>query len=302
MEKIIVCENDNGKRLDSFMAERTDLTRSGAVILIEKGLIKVNDKIVSKKYILRTNDVVEYDKPSPVQADIIPEEIPLDIVYEDEYMLVVNKPCGMVVHPAAGNTSKTLVNALMAYCKDSLSGINGVIRPGIVHRIDKDTSGLLIVAKTDAAHIELAKQIKEHSFLRVYNAIVIGKYKEKSGKIELPIGRDPKDRKRMAVTQKNSRPALTLYRVLEEYNGYSLVEFELKTGRTHQIRVHSAYMGHPVAGDPVYSPKKIRKNACGQYLHAKKIGFVHPINGKYLEFDSLLPTRFSDFISKIGKG
>lgn len=299
MEKIIVPDNDAGMRLDLFLSMRTDLSRSGASILIKNELVKVNGNKILKKYILKPGDEVTYEKPKPVPSEIVPEDIPLDIIYEDPYLLVVNKPAGMVVHPSAGNNSKTLVNALMSHCKGTLSGINGVIRPGIVHRLDKDTSGLLIVAKTDEAHIGLAKQIKEHSFLRIYNAIVLGKYKEKTGEINLPIGRDPKNRKRMAVTEKNSRNALTLYRVLEEYSGYSLVEFELKTGRTHQIRVHSAYMGHPVAGDPVYLPQKMRKNAGGQYLHAKKIGFIHPISLQYLEFDSQLPERFFSFISKI---
>ena len=297
MEKIIVPDNDAGMRL--VLSMRTDLSRSGASILIKNELVKVNGNKILKKYILKPGDEVTYEKPKPVPSEIVPEDIPLDIIYEDPYLLVVNKPAGMVVHPSAGNNSKTLVNALMSHCKGTLSGINGVIRPGIVHRLDKDTSGLLIVAKTDEAHIGLAKQIKEHSFLRIYNAIVLGKYKEKTGEINLPIGRDPKNRKRMAVTEKNSRNALTLYRVMEEYSGYSLVEFELKTGRTHQIRVHSAYMGHPVAGDPVYLPQKMRKNAGGQYLHAKKIGFIHPISLQYLEFDSQLPERFFSFISKI---
>ena len=299
MEKIIVPDNDAGMRLDLFLSMRTDLSRSGASILIKNELVKVNGNKILKKYILKPGDEVTYEKPKPVPSEIVPEDIPLDIIYKDPYLLVVNKPAGMVVHPSAGNNSKTLVNALMSHCKGTLSGINGVIRPGIVHRLDKDTSGLLIVAKTDEAHIGLAKQIKEHSFLRIYNAIVLGKYKEKTGEINLPIGRDPKNRKRMAVTEKNSRNALTLYRVMEEYSGYSLVEFELKTGRTHQIRVHSAYMGHPVAGDPVYLPQKMRKNAGGQYLHAKKIGFIHPISLQYLEFDSQLPERFFSFISKI---
>ena len=299
MEKIIVPDNDAGMRLDLFLSMRTDLSRSGASILIKNEFVKVNGNKILKKYILKPGDEVTYEKPKPVPSEIVPEDIPLDIIYEDPYLLVVNKPAGMVVHPSAGNNSKTLVNALMSHCKGTLSGINGVIRPGIVHRLDKDTSGLLIVAKTDEAHIGLAKQIKEHSFLRIYNAIVLGKYKEKTGEINLPIGRDPKNRKRMAVTEKNSRNALTLYRVMEEYSGYSLVEFELKTGRTHQIRVHSAYMGHPVAGDPVYLPQKMRKNAGGQYLHAKKIGFIHPISQQYLEFDSQLPERFFSFISKI---
>ena len=299
MEKIIVPDNDAGMRLDLFLSMRTDLSRSGASILIKNELVKVNGNKILKKYILKPGDEVTYEKPKPVPSEIVPEDIPLDIIYEDPYLLVVNKPAGMVVHPSAGNNSKTLVNALMSHCKGTLSGINGVIRPGIVHRLDKDTSGLLIVAKTDEAHIGLAKQIKEHSFLRIYNAIVLGKYKEKTGEINLPIGRDPKNRKRMAVTEKNSRNALTLYRVMEEYSGYSLVEFELKTGRTHQIRVHSAYMGHPVAGDPVYLPQKMSKKAGGQYLHAKKIGFIHPISLQYLEFDSQLPERFFSFISKI---
>lgn len=232
--------------------------------------------------------------------EAIPQEIPLDIVYEDAHLLVVNKPQGMVVHPAAGNPDGTLVNALLAHCKDSLSGINGVLRPGIVHRIDKDTSGLLIVAKTNDSHLGLAEQIKEHSFLREYEAVVIGHLKQSTGTVNAPIGRDPKDRKRMAIISINSKPAVTHYEVLEEFQGYSHVKFRLETGRTHQIRVHMSSLGHAIVGDPVYAPKNAETfQLNGQCLHAKKIGFIHPITKERLEFDSELPAHFNDLLRKL---
>ena len=237
--------------------------------------------------------------PEPVSDEALPEDIPLDIVYEDEDLLVVNKPKGMVVHPAAGNLTGTLVNALLAHCGDSLSGINGVVRPGIVHRIDKDTSGLLIVAKNDMAHQSLAAQIKEHSFTRVYEAIVYGNFKEDEGVVNAPIGRDARDRKKMTVTEKNSRNAVTHFRVLTRYGEFTHLRLQLETGRTHQIRVHMAHLGHPVAGDPVYGPSKVIKALEGQCLHARVIGFVHPRTGEYLEFSSDLPKYFTAFIDKL---
>ena len=239
--------------------------------------------------------------PEPEKTELLPEDIPLDIVYEDEDLLVVNKPKGMVVHPAPGNPNGTLVNALLAHCGDSLSGINGVIRPGIVHRIDKDTSGLLIVAKNDAAHQGLASQIQEHSFTREYEAVVYGNLREDQGTINAPIGRHPIDRKKMAVTEKHSRPAVTHFQVLARYGNFTYVRLRLETGRTHQIRVHMAYLGHPVAGDPVYGPKKVITSLHGQCLHARKIGFIHPITGKYLEFSSPLPEYFSTFLDMLGE-
>ena len=234
-----------------------------------------------------------------MELDVTPEDIPLDIVYEDPSLLVVNKPKGMVVHPAYGNLNHTLVNALLYHCKGQLSGINGVIRPGIVHRIDKDTSGLLVVAKDDQAHSSLAAQIKEHSFDRFYHAVVYGNLKEDSGTVHQPIGRHPTDRKKMAVTDKNSRDAVTHFEVVERYQGFTHVRLKLETGRTHQIRVHMAYIGHPVAGDPVYGPRKVISSLEGQCLHAKTISFLHPKTGELLSFDSPLPGYFTRFLSTL---
>lgn len=299
MEKIIVGIEDKDKRIDKFLTERVDRTRSAIIILLENGSIIVNGLSVKKNYRVKVGDLIEFEIPEPALPDVIPENIPIDIVYEDDSLLVVNKPRGMVVHPAPGNYDGTLVNALLWHCKDSLSGINGVIRPGIIHRIDKDTSGLLIVAKTDKAHLKLAEQIKEHSFLRIYYGLVYGHLSEKDGRIDKPVGRHPSDRKKMAVTYKNSKNAVTNYHVLNEYDKFSLVEFRLETGRTHQIRVHMASIGHAIYGDPVYSPKdKLPKKYNQQFLHAKKIGFIHPETNKYLEFDSPLPEYFYDLIPK----
>ncbi len=299
MEKIIAGEQDAEKRIDVFLTERVDRTRSAVVLLIEQGAVKVNGLKVKKNYKMKPEDEVEVELPEPTELNLEAENLPVDIVYEDDYLLVVNKPQGMVVHPAPGNYGGTLVNALLWHCKDSLSSINGVIRPGIVHRIDKDTSGLLIVAKTDDAHLGLAEQIKEHSFLREYVGIVYGRLREKEGSIAKPIGRHPTDRKKMAVTLKNSKPAMTHYKVLEEYDGFSLVNFRLETGRTHQIRVHMASIGHAIYGDPVYSPKNLLpKNYHKQFLHAKKIGFIHPITKEYLEFDSEIPEYFYQILPK----
>lgn len=290
---------DVGTRLDTYIAQQASITRSAAVTLIEQGAVLVNGTVQGKNYKVRQSDVFSVQIPEPRTLNVSAEKILLDIVYEDDALLVVNKPQGMVVHPAAGNDTGTLVNALLYHCADSLSGINGVIRPGIVHRIDKDTSGLLIVAKTNESHLNLAEQIKQHSFLRIYNGIVYGHLKEPSGVINLPIGRDPRDRKRMAVTEKNSKNAVTEYQVLQSLRDSSLVEFRLQTGRTHQIRVHMAYRGHAIFGDPVYSPRNIdKKYLTGQLLHAKVIGFHHPTTGQWLEFDSPLPQRFVDFIAK----
>ena len=291
----------NDCRLDVAACEEyPELSRTAAQRLIESGNITVNGKAVPKNYKVSESDSISVDIPKPKQLDVIPQSIPLDIIYEDGDLLVVNKPKGMVVHPAPGNHDGTLVNALLAHCGDSLSGINGVIRPGIVHRIDKDTSGLLIVAKNDASHQGLATQIKEHSFLRKYEAVIIGKITE-DGTIDAPIGRHPKERKKMTVTQKNSKKAVTHYRVIENYSGYTHLELTLETGRTHQIRVHMASLGHPVAGDIVYGAKKAPKHANfdGQCLHARSIGFIHPSTGEYLEFTSPLPDYFTDFVERI---
>lgn len=299
MEKITAGVTDSDKRIDVFLTERIDRTRSAVVLLIERGSVKVNGTVVKKNYRMKEGDVVETELPDPVPLNVEAQNIPIDIVYEDDFLLVVNKPRGMVVHPAPGNYDGTLVNALLWHCKDSLSTINDVIRPGIVHRIDKDTSGLLIVAKTDESHLGLAAQIKEHSFLREYVGIVYGHLREKDGSIAKPIGRHPTDRKKMAVTLKNSKSAMTHYHVIEEYNGFSLVGFRLETGRTHQIRVHMASIGHAIYGDPVYSPKNLLpKNMHAQFLHAKKIGFIHPITKEYLEFDSEIPEYFYDILPK----
>ena len=286
----------SGDRLDKFLSESVeDLTRSAAVKLIEDKNCLVNGKAVAKNYKLRAGDAVKLEIPDAISVDILPENIPLDIVYEDDDLLVVNKPKGMVVHPAPGHYSGTLVNALMYHCKDSLSGINGEIRPGIVHRIDKDTSGLLIVAKNDTAHRGLAGQIKEHSFTREYEAVVNGSVKE-DGTVNAPIGRHKLDRKKMCVTTENSREAVTHYFVIENFGDMTHLRLRLETGRTHQIRVHMAYIGHSVAGDEVYGTGK-PKSLMGQCLHAKKIGFVHPVTNEYLEFDSELPEYFKKFLN-----
>ena len=287
-----------GVRIDKFLSEQDmGVTRSGLVKLIENGGVKVCGKEISKNYKLKKGDNITVEIPEPVELDVLPQNIPVEIVYEDDCLLVVNKPKGMVVHPAAGNPDGTLVNALLYHCKGRLSSINGVIRPGIVHRIDKNTSGLLIVAKTDQAHQFLAEQIKEHSFTREYQAILCGRLKDKSGIIDAPIGRSKYDRKKMCVTPENSKNAVTHYEVIDEFGQYSLVKFRLETGRTHQIRVHSAYIGHSVLGDDVYG--KPYKGVEGQCLHAKKIGFIHPETKEYLEFDSELPEYFSALLDKL---
>lgn len=295
-----VSEEQAGLRLDKFLSEQQiGLTRSLAEKYITEGCVKLAEKPLSKSYRVEAGDVLTAEIPEPKPLDVLPEAIPLDIVYEDSDLLVVNKPKGMVVHPAPGNYTGTLVNALLAYCGDTLSGINGVIRPGIVHRIDKDTSGLLIVAKNDFAHKHLAEQIKVHSFTRIYEAVVHGNLKEDSGTVDEPIGRHPVDRKKMAVTEKNSRNAVTHFQVLLRYQGFTHVRLKLETGRTHQIRVHMAYLGHPVAGDPVYGPKKPAAGLQGQCLHARVIGFVHPRTGQYMEFTSDLPAYFTEFLGKL---
>lgn len=292
----------SGDRLDKFLAEAVgeSLTRTAAANHIESGAALVNGKTAAKNYKVKAGDSIVLEIPEAAEVDILPENIPLDIVYEDKDLLVVNKPKGMVVHPAPGHYSGTLVNALMYHCKDSLSGINGEIRPGIVHRIDKDTSGLLMVAKNDFAHQGLAAQIKGHSFTREYECVVNGAVKE-DGTVNAPIGRHKTDRKKMCVTEQNSREAITHYKVIENLGNYTHLKCILETGRTHQIRVHMSYIGHPIAGDEVYGNGK-PKWLCGQCLHAKKIGFVHPATGEYMEFDSELPDYFQKFLQSIRRG
>ncbi|MBP1544776.1 MAG: RluA family pseudouridine synthase [Oscillospiraceae bacterium] len=286
-----------GVRLDKLISEQTELSRSAAARLIEQGSVMVDGKAAGKKDIPPVGAVVTVSVPEPQSVDILPENIPLEIVYEDDDLLVVNKPKGMVVHPAAGHYSGTLVNALMYHCGDRLSGINGEIRPGIVHRIDRDTSGLLMVAKNDFAHIGLSEQIKEHSFTREYEVVVCGAVKE-DGSVDAPIGRHRLDRKKMCVTLENSREAVTHYSVIRRYAGYTHLRVRLETGRTHQIRVHMSYKGWPVAGDEVYGNGK-PKWLNGQCLHAKKLGFVHPRTGVYMEFESELPDYFTKFLKTI---
>ena len=290
----------SGMRIDKYLAELdSELTRSAVQKLIDDEMVTVNGKVPQKNMKLREGDRIILTVPEPVPPEALPENIPLDIVYEDDDLLVVNKPRGMVVHPAAGNPDGTLVNALLYHCGDSLSGINGILRPGIVHRIDKDTSGLLIVAKNDFSHRLLAEQIKEHSFTRKYQAVVCGNIKEDSGTVNAPIGRHPTDRKKMTVTLKNSRKAVTHYRVITRYRGYTHVELTLETGRTHQIRVHMANMGHPVAGDPVYGGKNYLKKLDGQCLHAYYISFLHPRTNETLTLSAPLPQYFTDFLKTL---
>lgn len=293
-----VTPGDIGIRIDKFLFNYDiGLTRSSIQKLIDNKSILVNSAAVSKNYKLKENDLITINFPKPVKLDVLPQNIPIDIIYEDNELLVVNKPKGMVVHPAAGNSDGTLVNALLYHCDGRLSSINGVIRPGIVHRIDKNTSGLLIIAKTDYSHNFLAEQIKDHSFTREYQAVVCGRFKEFKGTINEPIGRNKYDRKKMCVTEHNSKDAVTHYEVIDEFGQFSLLKFTLETGRTHQIRVHSAYIGHPVYGDDVYG--KAVKGVDGQCLHAKKIGFIHPLTNEYVEFDSELPDYFTKIINKL---
>lgn len=288
-----------GARLDKAVSELTELSRGLANEQIKEGKILVNGQVKKAKYTVKVGDVISYEVPQVEEVTYEAEDIPLEIVYQDADVAVVNKPQGMVVHPSAGHTSGTLVNALMYHIKD-LSGINGELRPGIVHRIDKDTSGLLMVAKNDAAHVALADELKAKKSLRKYWAIVHGNLPNDRGVIEAPIGRSDKDRKKQAVTAKG-KPALTRFHVLERFGDYSLVELQLETGRTHQIRVHMAYIGHPVAGDEVYGPRKTLKGH-GQFLHAKTLGFTHPRTGEVMEFSVEVPEIFQETLEKLRQG
>lgn len=293
---------DNPKRLDNFAKCEFSITRSLAVKLIESGNILVNGEKVNKNYKLKAQDTVTCTMPEPENAEILPENIPLDIVFEDDDIIIVNKPQNMVVHPANGNFSGTLVNALMYYAGDRLSGINGVIRPGIVHRIDKDTSGILVVAKNNSAHLCLAEQIKDHSIEREYYCLVIGNIKDDSFTVDKPIGRHPKDRKKMSVVP-GGKNAVTHFRVIERLNGATLLSAKLETGRTHQIRVHLLSRGYHIVGDKVYGAKNdiiAKKNKLiGQLLHAKRLGFMHPSSKKYLEFNTELPKHFANVIESL---
>ena len=301
--ELTAAEEMSGKRLDSVLAGMMpEYSRSFIQKLFENGSITVGgDPCSEKKRKAAAGDIVEITIPQPERLEVEAENIPLDIVYEDDELLVVDKPAGMVVHPAPGNHSGTLVNALMYHCGDALSSINGVIRPGIVHRIDKDTSGLLMVAKTDRAHNALSAQLAEHSITRRYKAIVYSNIKEDEGTVDKPIGRDPGNRLRNAVVYTNSKNAVTHYRVLERFGGFTLVEAVLETGRTHQIRVHMAYIRHPLLGDTLYGPAKNRYGAKRQMLHAGVLGFVHPVTGEYMEFNSPLPQDFEDVLAKLRK-
>ena len=299
MEIFTIETDDVNKRVDVFLNEEMeDISRSALQKNIEKGNITVNGEKISKNYKLRIGDIVEAELPPPENIDIVPEDIPLDIMYEDDDLIVINKPQNMVVYPAPGHYTGTLVNALMFHCGDNLSGINGVLRPGIVHRIDKDTSGVLVIAKSDLAHKGLSEQLAEHSMKRVYNAIVYNSFSEESGTVDRNIDRSKNDRKKMAVVMQGGRNAVTHYKVIGKY---TWVELQLETGRTHQIRVHMSYIGHPLLGDPVYGPKKCPFNLNGQVLHAKVLGFIHPRTGEYMEFNSELPDYFSSLIERLKK-
>lgn len=287
----------DGTRIDKFLSDLyPEKSRNTIQKYIKDGNVLVNSKIIKSNYKCKTGDEIYFDEPEPVEVEIVPEDIPLDIIYEDQDILIVNKPKGMVVHPAPGHYSGTLVNAIMFHCKDDLSGINGEIRPGIVHRIDMDTTGSLIVCKNDYAHNKIAEQIKDHSINRIYKGIVIGNIKEDEGVIETTIGRNSNDRKKMAINVKNGKEAITHYKVIKRFEKYTYMEFKLETGRTHQIRVHMASLGHPLLGDAVYGPNKCQFKLQGQTLHAQTIGFIHPTTGEYVEFNAPLPYYFEHLL------
>ena len=303
--EFIVEQETAGQRIDRFLSgEDTGLSRSALQALVAEGHVQCNGKTVAKSLKLKAGDTVLLEIPDAKPIEAVPQDIPLEIVYEDAHLLVVNKPKGMVVHPAPGNPDGTLVNALLWHCKGSLSGIGGEIRPGIVHRIDKDTSGLLVMAKNDAAHQALSAQFGVHSIHRVYHAIVYGNLKEDEGFVETYLGRDPRDRKKMAVVPQEAsgaRYAYTGWRVLERFGNFTYIACQLKTGRTHQIRVHMASIGHPLAGDAVYGPRSCIKSLNGQCLHAKELGFIHPATQQWVQFDSPLPAYFTEFLTRLRK-
>ena len=293
-------EHGVGERIDKFLSDMlSSYSRSHIQRLISENLVLVNNKNIKSNYKLSKGDSLTIYIPFPTEYEILPEEISLDIVYEDDDVILINKPKGMVVHPAAGHYSGTLVNALMHHCKDNLSGINGVLRPGIVHRIDMDTTGIIVACKNDAAHISLSEQLKEHSITRYYYAICHNSFKEKSGTVNAPLGRHPQDRKKMAINYKNGKEAITHYEVLENFSKFAFIRCKLETGRTHQIRVHMASIGHPLLGDNVYCNAKTPFKLQGQTLHAGVLGFVHPKTGEYIEFTTELPDYFKELLKKI---
>ncbi len=296
--------SDDTLRLDVLVSAECEITRNNAQKLIDECCVFAGNRIVAKKSMkFDIGTEISVTMPPVTECSAEPQDIPIEIVYEDDDILIVNKEQGMVVHPAPGNPDGTLVNALMHHCKGRLSTINGVIRPGIVHRIDKDTSGLLCVAKNDNAHAALSEQIKEHSFKRIYNAVIVGSFSDDEGRIDLPIGRHPVQRKKMTVTNENSKPAVTNYKVLEHYKGFSMCEFRLETGRTHQIRVHASHFGHPIVGDALYAPNggKNPFGLYGQCLHAKVLGINHPTSGEYMEFNAELPKHFCNTLDILRK-
>ena len=303
MEQIEIIAAESGTRIDAWLtAVLPELTRSAAQRLLADGMVTMKGKPLKKNYKVSVGDAISVTIPEVAEVPLVPQNIPIHIVYEDEDVVVVNKARGMVVHPAPGHPDGTLVNALMYHCGDSLSGVGGEKRPGIVHRIDKDTSGLLIVAKNDAAHLALSAQLSDRSLSRVYRAVVVGNLKQDSGTVDAPIGRHPNDRKKMAVTHQNSRNAVTHWSVLERYRGYTHVRCKLETGRTHQIRVHMAHIGHPMLGDEVYGHAKLpEKGLVGQCLHAKELQFIHPRTGEAVHLDTELPDYFKEVLTRLGQ-
>ena len=303
MKEFFTVENQDGERIDRYLSEElADRSRSYIQKLIKENYVTVNQKPVKANYRLSLGDRVEIDLPEAKEPDIRPEDIPLDILYEDKDIIIVNKPKQMVVHPAPGHYSQTLVNALMYHCGSDLSGINGTMRPGIVHRIDMDTTGSLVACKNDMAHQSLSRQLKEHSIRRIYVAIVHGNIKEEYGTVNAPIGRHPTERKKMSIHSRNGREAVTHYQVLERFGNYTYIQCELETGRTHQIRVHMASLGHPLLGDMVYGPKKCPfPHLQGQTLHARTLGIIHPRTGEYLEVNAPLPAYFIELLDKLRK-